>query len=209
MSLHNLAEYSCSQTTCNSITNIDWVDLCNFVHAQSREHPDHPALSNMLLDTDAGFLHNINNNTRWTDSNGEIAILRFNTEIVGVSCVEISEFHPTLSIGGIRCWVDQRHRSSNQVSKYLLSANLQWSIDRNLSAMMLTFNNYNKIIYDAICRKSSGHAVGFGKIWSNWWDDCIPILSPLSIRHTEQWCVVKPINIDDTQQLLSEIKSDA
>ena len=160
---------------------------------QSQKHPDDPAVVNMTSTPPAGFLYNLDEGIRWKHD-GEIAVVRHVREIVGISCVESSDMHPRLSIGGIRCWIDDQHRSSQLASRYLLSSNLKWSMEQGKWAMMLTFNHYNRRIYDGICRAASGRLVAVGNIWSDWWKDCMPLKRQLNIRNTMQWCVLKPID---------------
>jgi len=179
-------------------------ELFEFVAEQAARHPDHPALSNMGSASPAGMLGNIVSRSRWTSDIGEIAILRANRKIIGVSCVELCEVHRDLSVGGIRCWLDDQHRAGQLMSKYLLSSNLKWTKEKNLSGMMLTFNHYNKWIYNGISRASIGKPAGIGTVWSRWWDDCIPLPSPIVIRYTTQWCVIKPLSTG-LERIIQEI----
>lgn len=177
----------------DNVSKSEWNVLAKFINEQMEKHPDHPAISNMGFAPPAGFLHNIQVKSRWTSQIGEIAVLKKNGHLIGVSCVEISDVHTGLSVGGIRFWLDDQHRSTQLASRYLLDSNLRWSKEKGLSGMMLTFNHYNKWIYNGISRAAIGKPVGIGSIWSHWWDDCIPIPVPLLIRYTEQWCVIKPL----------------
>ena len=186
--------YLCERLSSDNISANQWQDICQFVEVQRLRHPDHPAIDNMLIDHQAGLLFNIKNQLRWTKDQGEITILRHGNIMIGISCVEHTAVAPQLTIGGIRCWLDDQHRQHNQVTRYLLSSNLLWSKLQNAAAMMLTFNDYNKQIYDAIVRKSSAKAAGLGKVWSSWWNDCLAIPNPVNIRHTPQWCVLKPLD---------------
>ena len=199
--------YFCYTIASDTIKPAQWAKLCDFVNYQLMFHTAHPAGPNMGMENNAGLLNNIHLKKRWTQDTGEIAILEYQDRIVGVSCVEKSQLHQRLSIGGIRCWLDADHRNNNQVTRYLLAANLQWSIKHNASSMLLTFNDYNKIIYDAICKKTAGKAAGLGGVWSNWWNDCIALDTKLNIRFTEQWCVLKPIDLSGTQQIIRELRN--
>jgi len=166
--------------------------LVRFVQQIILDNPKIPASKNMGLDSESGLLWNIENKKRWTADKGEIAILiNDQEEVVGVSCVEKTE-QALLSIGGIRTWVLKPYRGKNVVSNMLLGSNLEWSTQNDMAGMMLTFNDYNKWIYDGIKRKVSGSAPGLDKIWSNWWDDCVVIARPIKVRFVNQWCVIKP-----------------
>jgi hypothetical protein len=158
------------------------------------DFPNHPALVNMLDNTEPGFLSIVKQRTRWYKGAGEITLLFHKNQLVGISCVEQADMHPDLSVGGIRCWIHRDHRTQRQASTYLLKSNLEWSQRAGKAGMLLTFNDYNKKIYSAIKRKTQGGAVSFGGIWSDWWDDCLVMPAPLLIRYTPQWCILKPID---------------
>ncbi len=170
-----------------------FVKIRDFVEEQASKHPEHPAVANMLSSEPHGFLSLIDSRSRWTTDSGEITIVLHDGAVVGVSCVEHSQIHPRLAIGGIRAWLDDKHRAEQLMGKCLLEANLQWSSMQEKWAMMLTFNDYNKWIYDGVARIHRGKAVGIGGVWSDWWKDCIPIKNQLTVRYTQQWCVIKPI----------------
>jgi hypothetical protein len=197
--------YVCYTFNSNTVTQSQWGKLCGFVTKQAKKHVNHPALANMGINTESGLLQNIHNKRRWTTGDGEVAVLEYQDEIVGISCVENSERVGKLTIGGIRCWLDDRHRNTNQVTTYLLDSNLSWSKNSGAVAMMLTFNDYNKIIYDGICKKAAGRAAGLGRVWSSWWNDCMPIDNQLNVRFTKQWCVIKPIEQHALQNVISEL----
>ena len=193
--------YSCYSFTSDSITETQYQSLCRFIEHELATTPLHPASSNMDHTAPAGFLFNLEKKLRWTSTHGEISMLVYDNTIVGVSCVEVSEIHPLLAVGGIRCWINKKHRLHNQPTVHLLSANLQWAEKNQMHAMMLTFNDYNKIIYDSIKRKSQHKGAGLSKIWSNWWNNCLPIDYPIMIKNTKQWCILKPIDHNKTCEI--------
>lgn len=204
--MSSLNEYKCYTTTSDNIPHNVFSKLRSFVDQQSVQHYLHPATKNMQSNIQEGLLSNILRKDRWTSNLGEICILEYNDIVVGVSCVEHSDIHTELSTGGIRCWLDSAHRTSQLMSKFLLNSNLEWSILNNKQGMMLTFNDYNKIIYDTVKRINLGKSSGFGKIWSDWWKDCIILDKQLDIRNTQQWCVIKPINLKNAVEIADHIK---
>lgn len=186
--------YSTETYNSDNISLSQWEELKEFIRVQKLASPNDPAIENMLETTENGLLFNIKHKIRWTTDLGDICILKYNNIIIGVSAVERTLLHSHLSIGGVRCWLDINHRNNQLVTKYLLDSNLRWSKNNDMWSMMLTFNSYNKTIYDGIKRKSLKKSVGVGNIWSSWWNDCILFDKPINIRYTEQWCVLKPIN---------------
>lgn len=167
-----------------------------------------PAYANMGEEGPHGFLFLVNNKKRWTMDRGQIALLYDNDKnsIVGISAVEHSTLHDDLGSGGNRLWVLPKYRQNNAVSKYLLDSNLQWCAENNKVGMLLTFNDYNKKIYDSIKKFSSGQGAALGNIWSDWWNDCVVLPRMIRIHNTPQWAVIKPIaSRQDMAELVTAI----
>lgn len=204
----NQNDYICTSLPGEEIDDRLLSELDEFVCNQSKIHSDHPAMLNMGHREPQGFLYNLRNQIRWSNDDGEVAILRKNGKIIGVSCVENGEISNDISIGGIRCWLDSSNRSDSLMSRYLLSSNLSWSVSRNKVGMMLSFNDYNKWIYDGVKRITSGKAAGLSKVWSDWWKDCVVLPQQINIRYTKQWCVIKPVDIEKLQKLEWVIKNN-
>ena len=177
-----------------------------FVNALSDLDPKNPALKNMGEDEEAGLLYNIKHKIRWTKDEGQISFLMSDSDdIVGVSCVEKTKY-PYVAIGGIRTWVLKEYRTKDVVSNKLLDSNLAWAIQNRMAGMMMTFNDYNRWIYDGVKRKVRGKAPGVASIWSDWWNDCIALDRPLKVRYVVQWCVIKPTGLYDLPTLRKVIE---
>ena len=189
-------------TTCSdTIDPALYTKAVSFVQDIIRDDPRSPAVINMGLDSKAGLLWNISSKSRWTQNKGEIAFLLNEAEdIVGVSCVERTA-QAMLAIGGIRTWVLKPYRGKNVISGMMLNSNLDWAANNQMAGMLMSFNEYNRWIYEGIRRKVNGKGAGLAKIWSNWWDDCLIVERPIKIRHTNQWCVIKPTGMQDESVL--------
>lgn len=157
-----------------------------------------PALPNMgyLGPSGLGYLVQPERGSwrRWTQGNGELAFLVDDANIVGVSAVENSTLSNNLGSGGNRCWLLPDYRQHNEVTTFLLESNLNWCKAVGKQGMLLSFNDYNKWIYNSIVKKSTRKAAGLGKVWSNWWDDCIPLPRKILLQNTPQWAVIKPLD---------------
>jgi hypothetical protein len=175
----------------------------SFVQGIAADNPNSPAIVNMGLDSKSGLLWNISSKSRWTEEKGEIAFLLNETDdIVGVSCVERTS-QSMLAIGGIRTWVLKPYRGKNVISNMMLNSNLDWAVSKEMAGMLLTFNDYNRWIYDGIRRKVNGKAAGMANIWSDWWNDCLVLDRPIKVRNVNQWCVVKPTGMQEVSVLNS------
>lgn len=164
--------------------------------ATEAQHPK--VLVNMGNESPGGLLYLIQSEReqyrRWTLGQGEIALLYedLTGSIVGISAVEHSPLSDNISSGGNRCWLQKDYRSNNEVSQYLLASNFAWTVKQNKIGMMLTFNDYNKAIYDFIVRRANGGGSALGRVWSDWWNDCVPVRKKIMLHGVAQWAVVKP-----------------
>lgn len=164
---------------------------------QETTNPD--LLANMGEDAPGGFLHLIHPSRgperRWNRDRGQIALLYEEVlgSIVGISAVEHNYLSDALGSGGNRCWLQKQYRLQREVTRYLLSSNLEWCRQQGKSGMMLTFNDYNREIYEIIAKKSAGGTASLGGAWSDWWDDCVAVRTPILFHHVSQWAVIKPV----------------
>lgn len=181
----------------------------SFLRTIAAENQNPQALSNMTDKGPSGLLFLIRpereHYRRWTLGNGEIALLydRLTGSIVGISAVEHNPLHDSLSSGGNRCWLRRDYRSNNEVSRFLLASNLEWSRKNRKQGMMLTFNDHNKGIYDAIVNRTQGRGKSIANVWSDWWNDCLPVADKIVLHGVAQWAVIKPIS--DTETLKNTI----
>lgn len=182
-----------------------------FIKRMSKDEGKVHIISNMDESEPSGLLYLIqkerNEHRRWTKDNGQIDLLYdvVSGSVVGVSAVEESDLDTNYASGGNRLWMDKDYRINHNITKYLLNSNLEWAKDKNKKGMILTFNEYNKLIWEVIADsyKTGTTPSSFGGVWSDWWTDCIPIEDPIIVHSTKQWAVIKPINADK-----EEIKSD-
>lgn len=176
----------------------------SFLKRITAEAQNQQVLSNMGANAPGGLLYLIQPEReqyrRWTLGQGEIALLYddLTGSIVGVSAVEHNPLSENISSGGNRCWLQRDYRSNNEVSNYLLASNFAWTQKQNKIGMMLTFNDYNKAIYDFIVLKSKGQGSAIGRVWSTWWNDCVPIKKKIMLHNVPQWAVIKPNSTVET-----------
>jgi hypothetical protein len=183
----------------------------NFLKKAAAESKTQKILVNMGDEEPSGLLYLIDEERgeyrRWTEQNGQIAILYDNVtdRVVGISAVENSTLDERITSGGNRLWLDMHYREGHTVTNYLLNSNLNWTKSQDKIGMMLTFNEYNKGIYTIICKASaSGKKLSsFGNFWSDWWGDCVPLVKPIMLHNTPQWAVIKPVGNKDEVKALA------
>jgi len=182
----------------------------SFLRRMQQDETKEHVMPNMDNSEPSGLLYLIkeerNEHRRWTTDTGQIDLL-YDLEkgsIVGVSAVENSNLHPDYASGGNRLWMDKQYRANHNITKHLLTANLNWAMTNNKNGMILTFNEYNKILWDVISAK--GKVASFSNMWSDWWSDCVPIAEPIIVHNTKQWAVIKPCTYFSLDQLKHDIK---
>jgi hypothetical protein len=170
-------------------------------------HLKSPAFVNMGPQMPMGFLHLVDNLKRWRKDEGQISLLYDDVSgsIVGISAVEKCQLSTHLSSGGNRCWILPKYRQNNEITKYLLKSNLDWTRTQGNAGMMLTFNEYNKWIYDTILKLSTNSGATLGTVWSDWWDDCYALPRMVRLHNTPQWAVIKPLNQESWESLIEEL----
>lgn len=182
----------------------------NFLRKAAAEAKHPSVLRNMGNESPSGLLHLIDSERgpyrRWTQANGEIALLyeSVSNKLVGISAVENSTLSDNLASGGNRLWILKENRGNHAITNYLLNSNFKWAQRQNKIGMVLTFNEYNKEIYNAITMRTCGKTSTLGKFWSDWWNDCVPLPVPILLHNTAQWAVIKPIS--SQSQIDEEIK---
>lgn len=170
----------------------------NFLRKISATAKNPAVLDNMGKIPPSGLLYLIDpargNYQRWSKGQGEIALLyeTVSGTLVGISAVEHSPLSDNISSGGNRCWVLADYRTNHAITRYLLDSNFKWTKQQNKIGMMLTFNDYNKVIYDAVVLRSKGKTATLQKFWSDWWNDCLPLPEPIMLHNTPQWAIIKP-----------------
>jgi hypothetical protein len=170
-------------------------------------HLKSPAFFNMGPQMPMGFLHLVDNLKRWRQDTGQIALLYDDVSgsLVGISAVEHCLLSPDLSSGGNRCWILPKYRQNNEITKYLLKSNLDWTRAQNKAGMLLTFNEYNKWIYDTVVKLSTNTGATLGTVWSDWWDDCNALPRMIRLHNTPQWAIIKPIDKIRCESMIEEL----
>jgi hypothetical protein len=88
----------------------------------------------------------LTNTDRYSTPKGEFFIVLENSKIVGCSGIYFSDFNSQLALAGCRTWITKDYRNKLLSREILLPAQKKWAIDRNATAVGLTFNDYNNLI---------------------------------------------------------------
>ena len=181
--------YSFISYTSDTVTDSEFDQLETFLSESVQLNE--PASVNMFWEPQ-GLLQNIHSKLRWRTDQGRIYLILKEDRPVGVSCVEYPEGSKQFAIGGIRTYLDTANRGAGAVGA-VLEQQTVWAQERSCQFMIVTFNDYNRVAHRAVGLSAKyRHAAG----WGPWWDNCYPLPEPVNIRHTMQWVVIKPIQLN-------------
>lgn len=153
-----------------------------------------PAVSNMYsLDwktNPSTLLYILEKTDRF--SNDSFHVWFKDNEIVGCSGIYISEFCKDFAIGGVRTYIDPKYRHLSLNKDYFLVKQKEWALRRNIKAMGLTFNDYNKNIIEIFKRNRLGEKNGRIKSrqpYNLFYNGIIEVKFPVYIQFTKQWVI--------------------
>lgn len=148
---------------------------------------------------------------RFNGVSGEYNILYDNDNIVACGGVYISSFSTEVAIGGVRTWVAKEYRNNSLLREYLLPAHKAWAIERGLSILALTFNDYNKNLIKVFTRRRLGETID--RISTRepkhlFYAGIIEVKIPLKIQYTKQWMIYEQLKDYDFDWKSIEWKND-
>jgi hypothetical protein len=176
--------------------NQQFLDFCRRESTNSSD----PAASNMWSDhwtTDTHTLpHLVYIQKRFDDSCGQFNLLLADNEIIGCAGVYISEFCNSLAIAGCRTWISKTFRNMMLVRDYLLPVQKIWARKRQLQAIGLSFNSYNRNLIKIWEKRRLGEHRPARQSHHLFYTGLHKIEFPVMIQNTPQWIIYE--KIDDT-----------
>jgi hypothetical protein len=180
----------------------DFVDqqlFLNFCKKEFEESSD-PAASNMWSSDwkiDSYTLPNlIYIQKRFNSSHGQFSLLLADDAIIGCAGVYISEFSSTFAVAGCRTWVSKPYRNMLLVREYLLPKQKSWAQNKNLGAIGLTFNSYNKNLAKIWEKRRLGEKRNERESQHMFYNGFQKVEFPVLIKNTSQWVIYEKLNED-------------
>jgi len=159
---------------------------------------DDPAAINMWADDWKKQPHTLPyilvNSNRYSSPNGEFFLVVRNSEIVGCSGIYFSEFNPSVALAGCRTWITSEHRNKSLPREVLLPAQKQWAQDRNVGAVGLTFNDYNKTLINTWKRIRLGENRSPRQAHHLFYSNFNEVDFPVTIQYTKQWVIYEKLD---------------
>lgn len=134
---------------------------------------------------------------RFSAPNGEFHIVYFNKKFIACGGIYISEFNKEIALAGVRTWVENNFRNKSIIGDYILPAHKAWAIEKNMKAIALSFNDYNKNIINIFKRNRLGEANGriSNRTEHNLFYYNFNELSfPVTIQYTKQWVIYEKLD---------------
>jgi len=159
---------------------------------------DQPAATNMWhdnwIDKNYTLPYILFKTDRFKNPKGEFFILKHNDLIIGCSGVYISDFNPRIGILGCRTWISNEYRNQSLVRDYLLPAQRDWAKDRNIFAIGLTFNDYNKNLINTWKRVRLGEKRKVRQPYHLFYNNFNEVDFPVTIQYTKQWIIYEKLD---------------
>jgi hypothetical protein len=135
---------------------------------------------------------------RFSENNGLFQILINDHEIIGCSGVYISSFDPYISLAGVRTWIRKDFRHLHLNKDYFLKSQKQWSIERGIKIIALSFNDYNKNIIQIFKRNRLGESSDRLKRSKEhlFFNGINEVPFSVNIQNTQQWVIYEKINLE-------------
>jgi hypothetical protein len=179
--------------TFNEKIKEQFFDFCNEASLQ-----DDPAAVNMWADDWQVHSHTLpyilTKSDRYSAPAGKFFIVLHDSKIVGCSGIYFSDFNSQLALAGCRTWINKEHRNQSLVRDYLLPAQRGWAIDRNASAVGLTFNDYNKNLINTWKRTRLGEKRPPRQPYHLFYNNFNEVDFPVTIQYTKQWIIYEKLD---------------
>lgn len=178
------------------LTGDEHSKFCQFLKTASAE-PGQLAGQNMWSDGDHKntLLYLLDHTDRF-GKNGMFQILFDRDTVVACSGAYTSEFSSAVAILGVRSWVHPDYRSQLISRNFLLPIEKQWAVDRLHSAVMLTFNEYNRHLQSLFLRKRLGVLVSERTQRHFGYNGVHTIDHPITVQYTKQYAIYEKLDPD-------------
>jgi len=169
----------------------------NFCKDQFESSLD-PAASNMWANNWEADSHTLPNliyiQKRFDSPHGQFNLLLEDDKIIGCAGVYISEFSNKFAIAGCRTWISTPYRNMSLMREYVLPIQKCWAQEKNLDAIGLTFNFYNKNLAKIWERRRLGEKRSERDRYHMFYNGLQKVEFPLLIQNTPQWMIYEKLN---------------
>tara|TARA_B100001971_G_C17936355_1_gene405372 strand:+ start:74 stop:658 length:585 start_codon:yes stop_codon:yes gene_type:complete len=136
------------------------------------------------------LLHIILKKDRFKEGNGMLSLLYDNNKLIGFAGAY--KHTDNILICLVRAFIIKQYRGKNVLAN-ILSHQLTYAKQNNYKCGWLTFNDYNKYLYDMIVRFNKGQVVTLGSKTDNIYKQAIIYKDPIEIQNTMQYVIELPL----------------
>lgn len=133
------------------------------------------------------------------NKDGEFLFLEIDNKIVACSGVYKSNFCDSIYIAGVRLWVNKLYRNMLIPRNFLLKEHKRYAVENNAKIIVLTFNDHNKNLVQALKRNRLGEKNDRISSRTNdflFHNGLNELQFPVNIQHTKQWVVYEKIDLN-------------
>ena len=133
------------------------------------------------------LLHIILKKDRFKEGNGMLSLLYDNNKLI--SFAGAYKHTDNILICLVRAYTRKKYKSKTLLGTYILPEEIKFAKEIGCEKAWLTFNDYNKTIYDGLKRVSKGKGVILGTKTPNIYKQATFYEEPLIIQNTMQYVV--------------------
>jgi hypothetical protein len=135
------------------------------------------------------LLHIILKKDRFKEGNGVFSLLYDNNIPVAYAGAYKHEDDPNILICLVRAFILQQYRAKNLLGNYILPSQMKYAKKNNYEYCWLTYNEYNKYIFNSAKRASQGKATILGTKVTDLYKQAKYYEEPLIIQKTKQYVI--------------------
>lgn len=128
--------------------------------------------------------------------NGIFNVIFYNNQIIGCGGAYISDFCSDFLLAGVRTWISIEYRNKSLIKDNLLPFHKRFAVDNCISAIGLSFNDYNKNIITIFKRARLGENKDRLKRDSKhlFYNELIELNYPVRIQNTKQYLIYERLD---------------
>lgn len=179
-----------------NLTNSEQDSFIAFLKEASKETTQ-PAHVNMYDDdwiNKPNTLLYILEHTDRFKTNGFYQVIFEDDKVIASGGTYISDFSKDVAILGTRTWIHKDHRHKLISREQLLPNEKKWAIERGCSAIILTFNDYNKNLMRLWNRTRLGEVRSKRENHHFGYNGVTELEFPVTIQYTKQWVLIEKLN---------------
>lgn len=127
-------------------------------------------------------------------TNGFYQVIFDDNKVIASGGAYASDFSKDIAILGTRTWIHKDHRHKLISREQLLPNEKKWAIEHGFSAIILTFNDYNKNLMKLWQRTRLGESRSARESHHFGYTGVTEVEFPVTIQYTKQWVLMEKLD---------------